>query len=229
MTFDEKLAQALSNTAKARAEQMLAAPKEHKFSLAYRLWESRTLKNLSRNRYDKRWTLRRAKRTIAAAMIAAVSLLLGITASAIATMGRFGFDPEPEYSRLLIENLSSDKTSIEEYYGLPEENGWKLIGCDILDDLTMLKYECGETKITFCQEIIHEGSMGNINTEKTDPEPVSLYEKNDGFILDFRENGCIIFWIYDGYLLSLDGNITKDEAINLAYSARVTTLPKKRR
>lgn len=224
MTFDEKLAQALSNTAKARAEQMLAVPKEHKFSLAYRLWESRTLKNLSRNRYDKRWTLRRAKRIIAAAMIAAASLLLGITASAIAIMGRFGFDPEPEYSSLLIENLTSDKTKIEEYYGLPEEDGWNLVRCDILSRSTMLSYECNETKIIFCQEIIHEGSMGNINTEKTDPEPLSLYEKNDGFILVFRDDWCSIYWIYDGYLLSLDGNITKDEAINLAYSTKIVNL-----
>lgn len=223
MTFDEKLAQALSNTAEARAEQMLSVPKEHKFSLAYRLWESRTLKNLSRNRYDKRWTLRRAKRIIATAMIAAASLLLTAFA-AVTFSGRFGFDRRLEYSRLLIENLSSDKTSIEEYYGLPEEDGWQVVSYHTDDEQVLISYECGEIKITFCQEIIHEGSMGNINTEKTDPEPVSLYEKNDGFILDFRENGCIIFWIYDGYLLSLDGNITKDEAINLAYSTKIVNL-----
>lgn len=224
MTFDEKLAQALSNTAKARAEQMLAAPKEHKFSLAYRLWESRTLKNLSRNRYDKRWTLRRAKRIIAAAMIAAASLLLGITASAIVIMGRFGFDPEPEYSRLLIENLTSDKTRIEEYYGLPEEDGWQIVDYYADDTEIMISYECNEKKVIFGQRIMKEGAVGNINTEKTDPEPVSLYEKNDGFILVFRENECIIYWIYDGYLLDLSGNITKDEAINLAYSTKIVNL-----
>lgn len=224
MTFDEKLAQALSNTAKARAEQMLAAPKEHKFSLAYRLWESRTLKNLSRNRYDKRWTLRRAKRIIAAAMIAAASLLLGITASAIAIMGRFGFDPEPEYSRLLIESSLSDKTRIEEYYGLPEEDGWQIVDYYADDTEIMISYECNEKKVIFGQRIMKEGAVGNINTEKTDPEPVSLYEKNDGFILVFRENECIIYWIYDGYLLDLSGNITKDEAINLAYSTKIVNL-----
>lgn len=224
MTFDEKLAQALSNTAKARAEQMLAVPKEHKFSLAYRLWESRTLKNLSRNRYDKRWTLRKAKRIIATAMIAAASLLLGITASAIAIMGRFGFDPEPEYSRLLIESSLSDKTRIEEYYGLPEEDGWQIVDYYADDTEIMISYECNEKKVIFGQRIMKEGAVGNINTEKTDPEPVSLYEKNDGFILVFRENECIIYWIYDGYLLDLSGNITKDEAINLAYSTKIVNL-----
>lgn len=224
MTFDEKLAQALSNTAKARAEQMLVVRKEHKFSLAYRLWESRTLKNLSRNRYDTRWTLRRAKRTVAAAMIAAASLLLGITASAIAIMGRFGFDPEPEYSRLLIESSPSDKTRIEEYYGLPEEDGWQIVDYYADDTEILISYECGEKKVIFNQRIMKEGAVGNINTEKTDPEPVSLYEKNDGFILVFRDDWCSIYWIYDGYLLDLSGNITKDEAMNLAYSTKIVNL-----
>lgn len=224
MTFDEKLKQALNNTAEARAEQMLTAPKKHKFSLAYRLWESRTLKNLSRNRYDKRWTLRRAKRIITAAMIAAASLLLGITASAIVIMGRFGFDPEPEYSRLLIESSPSDKTRIEEYYGLPEEDGWQIVDYYADDTEIMMSYECNEKKVIFGQRIMEEGAVGNINTEKTDPEPVSLYEKNDGFILVFRDDWCSIYWIYDGYLLDLSGNITKDEAINLAYSTKIVNL-----
>lgn len=223
MTFDEKLAQALSNTAKARAEQMLAAPKEHKFSLAYRLWEYRTLKNLSRNRYDKRWTLRRAKRIIAAAMIAAASLLLTAYV-AVTFTERFSFHRRPEYSQMFIENSDSDKASLEEYYGLPEEDGWRNVGYCANDVVVGINYERGETRVSSWQEIIHEGSMGNINTKKADPEPVSLYEKNDGFILSFRDGFCMIFWVYDGYLLELNGYITKDEAINLAYSTKIVNL-----
>ncbi|MCM1277100.1 MAG: hypothetical protein NC299_17360, partial [Lachnospiraceae bacterium] len=31
-----------------------------------------------------------------------------------------------EYSKMFIESLSSDKTKIEEYYGLPVEDGWEV-------------------------------------------------------------------------------------------------------
>ena len=146
MTFDEKLAQALGNTAKARAEQMLIIEKEHKFSLAYRLWEYRTLKNLRKNRFNKRWTLCKARRIVTAVIIAASSLL-GLTAyAAVAVIGRFNFDTKPEYSRLVIGNLSSDKTSLEEYYGLPEEDGWNLVNFSDIGTMTIINYECDEKK-----------------------------------------------------------------------------------
>lgn len=222
MTFDEKLKQALNNTAEARAEQMLSAPKEHKFSLAYRLWEYRTLKNLGRDRREKRRTLRRVKYIAAAVIVVAATLLLASNA-AVTVIGRFNLYHKPEYSRMHIKHSDSDKTILEERYGLPREDGWRISNYYVDDTDTFANYERGGIWINLCQEVIHEGSMGNVNTEKADPEPVSLYEKNDGFILDFGKNGCIIFWIYDGYLFSLTGDITKDEAIRLACSVKVTT------
>lgn len=220
MNIDEIIAEALEEKFEERVEQCCADTKKHRFSLAYRLWEYKTLRDLRKNRHNKRWTLRRARHVVVAAIIAA-SLLIGTTVYAAIIVGRYSFETKPDHSKLFIDNLSSDKTSFEEYYGLPEEDGWKLINYDILSDSTMLNYECGEKKVSFCQEIIHEGNMGNINTEKVDPEPVSLYEKNDGFVLVFRDDWCGIYWIYDGYLLSLDGNIAKDEAINLVYSTKI--------
>ena len=50
---------------------------------------------------------------------------------------------------------------------------------------------------------------------------LSLYEENDGFLLDFGNNETLIYWIYDGYLLRFMGNINKSEAINLAYSTKI--------
>ena len=216
MNIDEIIAAPLEEEFEERVEQYCADTKKHHFSFAYRLWEYKTLRDLRKNQHNnRRWTLRKARHVVATAIVVA-ALMIGTTVYAAFVIGRYYFDTKPDHSKLFIENLSSDKTSFEEYYGLPEENGWKLVNYDILSDSTMLNYECGEIKVTFCQNIIHEGNMGNINTEKADPEPVSLYEENDGFILAFREDWCGIFWIYDGYLLSLDGNIAKDEAINLA-------------
>ena len=220
MNIDEIIAKALEEEFEERVEQCCVDTKKHRFSLAYRLWEYKTIRYLRRNRHNNRWTLRKARHVVAAAIIAA-SLLTGTTVYAAVVIGRCSFEIKPDHSKLFIDNLSSDKTSFEEYYGLPEEDGWKLVNYDILSDSTMLKYECGEIKVTFCQNIIHEGNMGNINTEKADPEPVSLYEENDGFILVFREDWCAIYWIYDGYLFDLDGNITKDEVINLALSIKI--------
>lgn len=228
MTFDEKLAQALSNTAKARAEQMLIVEKEHKFSLAYRLWEYRTLKNLSRNRYDKHWSLRRARHIVTAVIIVASSLLLGITTyAAIAVIGRYSFDTKPDYSKLFIESIYSDKTGIEEYYGLSEENGWRLVNFEDIGEMTLLNYECNEKKVTFSQKVIKDYS-GNIhiNTENAFVEPISLYNENDGFFINYQGGDSGIYWIYDGYLLSVLGNIAKDEAINLATSTKNIDLEK---
>lgn len=224
MTFDEMLKQAFDETAEEHAKQMLTVEKKHRFSLAYRLWERKMLRDLRRNRYDRHWTLRKA-RYVVTMIIAVSSLLLGVTSyAAVAAIGRYSFDTKPDYSKLFIENHPSDKTTLEEYYGLPEEDGWVLVNYDILFNSTMLKYECGDKMVSFSQEIILESNMGNINTEKADIEPLSLYMENDGFILDFGDNGCLLYWTYDGYLLHISSNLNKNETINLAYSTKIVDL-----
>ena len=227
MTFEEKLAQAFAETRDERTERLMNVEKKHRFSFAYKLWELKMLRDIRKDRYDKRWTLRKA-RYIAAAMFAAFSLLIGGTAyAAIAMIGRYGFVDKVDYSKMLIENHPSDKTTIEDYYGLPEEDGWELIDYDVVTSWSTLIYQCGNTKVTFDQMIIHEGNMGHINTEKDDIEMLSLYSENDGFVLDFGNDGTSIYWIYDGYLLKIFGNIDKNKAINLAYSTKIVNFPKK--
>lgn len=225
MNIDEIIAAALEEEFEERVEQYCTDTKKHRFSLAYRLWEYKTLRDLRKDRHNNLWTLRKARHVVAAAIIAA-SLLIGTTVYAAVVIGRYSFETKPDHSKLFIENLSSDKTSFEEYYGLPEENGWKLVNYDILSDSTMLNYECGEIKVTFCQNIIHEGNMGNINTENTVVESISLYEENDGFFIRHQSGSCSLYWIYDGYLFDLGGNITKPEAINLALSTKIINLKK---
>lgn len=220
MNIDEIIAKALEEEFEERVEQYCADTKKHRFSLAYRLWEYKTLRDLRKDRHNNRWTLRKARHVVAGTIIAA-SLLIDTTVYAAVAMGRYYFDTKPDHSRLFIENLSSDKTSFEEYYGLPEEDGWEIIDRYIDDTEILVNYKNGEKKVTFGQRIITEGTIGNINTEKTDPEHVSLYEENDGFILVFHEDWCALYWIYDGYLFDLGGNITKIEAMNLAYSTKI--------
>lgn len=227
MTFDEIMKQALSETIDDRLEQMRTVTPKPKFSLSYRLWERKTLRDLRRNRHNEHWTLKRA-RYIVAAMTVLLSLLIGGTAyAAVVLIGRFGFEDRVDYSKMLIETHPSDKTTFEEYYGLPEEDGWELVDYNLSLPFTTVNYRRGEKEISFSQNIIDDGNMGQINTEYADVEIISLYTENDGFVLEIRGDWSGIFWIYDGYLLEITGNIDKNEAVNLAYSTKIVDLSKK--
>lgn len=224
MNIDEMIAKALEEEFEERVEHNSDDTKKHRFSLAYRLWERKMLRNPHRGSSNHR-TLKHTKMVIASGF-AALAILIGGVAFAAVNTGRYKFNDMREYSKMLIENHPSDKTDFEEFYGLSEDDGWLLVKNDRFYAFTWLNYECGDKKVNFSQRIIHEGNMENINTEKADIEMVSLYTENDGFILSFHEDWCIIYWIYDGYLLEADGNLNKKEMIDLAYSIKIINLPK---
>ena len=221
MSFDEMLSEALGETVDERIEKMLTVTPKPGFSLSYRLWEHKTLNNLRQNRSDNRWTLRKARR-IVITVFAATIIMLTLTAFAVVgmTVGRFSFNDQQEYSELFLSKISSDKTCIEEFYGLPEEDGWNIDYFDDLTDSTMIRYTRGEYIVAFCQEIIHE-NMGHVNTENAKVESMSIYEENDGFFIAFQDGSFGLWWIYDGYLLSMTGNLDKNEMVNLAYSTKI--------
>lgn len=226
MTFDEIMKQALGETIDDRLEQMRTITSKPKFPLSYRLWEHKTLRDLRRNRYNEHWTLKRA-RYIVVAMTAVFSLLIGATAyAAVVLIGRFGFEDKVDYSKMLIETHPSDKTVIEEYYGLPEEDGWELTESDIISSSSTLIYKCDGKEITFDQMLINNETILHISTDRAEVEPLSLYEENDGFVLDFGNDDTLLYWIYDGYLFEISGNINKIDAINLAYSTKIINVPK---
>lgn len=222
MNIDDMIAKALKEEFEERVEQCSADTKKHRFSLSYRLWERKMLRDLNRDRVNTHWTLKKA-RTVVASCITAAFVLVGGTVFAAVNIGRYSFDTKPEYSKLFIDNLSSDKTSIEEYYGLPEEDGWEIIDWYADEIGTSIIYESGDERVIFHQDII-DGNMGHINTEDTVVEPMSLYEENDGFFIAFKGGGCGLYWIYDGYFLRLLGNFTKNEAVDLAYSTKIINL-----
>lgn len=224
MIFDDMLRQAFDEAEKERAEHSRKVYKKHRFSLAFKLWEFKTLRNLKKNCYDSRWTLRKA-RCIVAALTVAASLLIGGTAYA-AIAGRFWFKDKVDYSKVLIDAHPSDKTVIEEYYGLPEEDGWELTDCEAGMFGTVLSYRRGDTRVSFDQRLIHEGTMTNISTDRAKVEMLSLYEENDGFVLDFGNDETLICWICNGYFFICGGNMDKNEAINLVYSTKIIDLPK---
>ncbi len=222
MTFNEILKQALSETVDERVEKMLNVKPKPRFSLSYRLWERKMLRDIRRNRRDIRWTLHKARRVVTALAVAA-AIVLSLTGCAVVSLaiGRFSFDDKTDYSKLFIENLSSDKTRIEEYYGLPEEDGWVQTYFDELTNYTIFKYTRGAETVIFSQNIIC-GNMGNVNTENAVVEPMSLYKENDGFFIAMNGGDCCaVYWIYDGYFFEIVGNLDRSELVNLAYSTKI--------
>lgn len=226
MTFNEKLKQALAENHDERMNRLAIAEKKHKFSLAYRIWERRMLKNPRSGRPAPVWSLRKIRRVVTISFFVAVVIFI-LTAGAVVgmTIGRFSFNNKHEYSELFMANLSSDKTRFEEYYGLPEEDGWIIVYQDTNDITIFTNYERGDKKITLEQTII-TGNMGTVNTENAVVEPMSLYEENDGFFIAFQHGDCGLYWIYNGYLLNLSGNLDKEELVNLAYSTKIIEFQK---
>lgn len=222
MNIDNMIAKALKEEFEERVEQYSRDTKKHRFSLSYRLWERKTLRDLNRNKVTACRTLKKT-RIAFASCVAAVFVLVGATVYAAVNMGRYFFDDKPDYSKLFIENLSSDKTSIEEYYGLPEEDGWKIVDTYANETQLLINYEHEDKNVIFCQRVII-GYIGNVNTENAVVEPISIHEDNDGFFIEHQSGTCSLYWIYEGYLFDIGGNITKSEAINLAYSTKVINL-----
>lgn len=221
MTFEEKLALAFAETIDAHTERLMNVKKKHRFSFSYRLWERKTLRNIEKNHIDNHWTLRKARYAVAAIAVV-ISLLIGGTVyAAYAVIGRYRFDDKADHSKLLIEAHPSDKASLEEYYGLPEGDGWELTDYEVNSAWLVLFYEQGDKKISFDQMIVEIGNMEYLNTEKADIEMLSIYSENDGFIMEYEDNVISLHWLYDGYYFEIAGNIDKKEAIDLARSTKI--------
>lgn len=222
MTFDEIMKQALGETIDERLEQMLAVTPKPKFSLSYRIWERKTLKNLSKNRYDSSWTLRKTRHVVTVVIIAMIAVFM-LTACSVGIMmfGRFSLKPINDYLELYIAGMSSDKTRLEEYYGLSDEDGWEIEYIHKHKDQTSISvaYERDCKNVTIHQQLITD-PMGYGNPE-TEYEPTTVYDKNDGFFISFDDGDIGLYWVQYGYFFSMYGNLDKDELLNLAHSIKI--------
>lgn len=221
MTFDENLMRALSEDHEERMIRRAAEEKDHKFSLSYRLWERKFLKDLRQGRCESSWTLKKARKYVTAAVITCSVFVLTGCMVIGTTIGRYSFNDKKTYSELFLEKHPSDKTQIEEYYGLPEEDGWEIDEFYADDNGLNIRYICGDKIALFSQEVILK-NMGHINTENAIIEPISLYEDNDGFFIALKSgNDSVLYWVYNGYLFNTSGNLDKNELLNLAYSTKI--------
>ena len=225
MTFEEKMAQAFKETSDERTDRLMKTEKKHKFSLAYKIWEIKTLRDLRRGRCDNRWTLQKARKT-AMAMVTVFSILIcGFTAyAASGLLGRYGFVKKFDYTKVLIETHPSDKASFEEYYGLPEEE-WELKNYSFGSSSVWLFYRQDEKIVNMSQNLIEYDDF-QVIPETSNVEMLSICSENDAFIFEYRKNEYILYWIYDGYLFHIYGTIDKNAMINLAHSIKIIDLEK---
>ncbi|MDE7229503.1 MAG: hypothetical protein K2N56_03400 [Oscillospiraceae bacterium] len=227
MKFEEKLAQAFKETCDERAERLMKVEKKHRFSLSYKLWERKMLRDLRRNRVDKRWTLRRARYAVTA-MFAAFALLIGGTAYGAAKSRGFRFEETSQKTNLFLESYSTDKTTFEEIYWLPEEDGWIFTSCQVFGsyhDSLRLHFKRGDMLVVVWQNLITEGVVGHIFGEHSDVEMLSIYSENDGFVtVGKNDEKTTLGLAHNGYFLELvsDG-MSKDELTELAYSVTTVT------
>ena len=225
MKFEEKLAQAFKETCDERAERLMKIEKKHRFSLSYKLWEWKMLRDLRRNRVDKRWTLRRARYAVTA-MFAAFALLIGGTTYGAAKSRVFRFEEGKKQTNLFLERYSTDKTSFEEIYWLPPEDGWTFANIQTTIARTAIRFHFrrGDTLVIFWQNLIEDYRLGHIYNEYPDIEPVSVNSENDGFVTDYRGDGTTLGWVYDGYYFEMVcKNMSGDELIELAHTITTVT------
>ena len=217
MTFDEKLALALRETGGARYEQYSVGRKHH-FSLAYRLWRGRTIRSYGAEAaYSGRLTLRQMRHALLAIMLAGMALL-GAAAYAVGSAIWYQLSHREDHSRMSVFCTSSDKEIIEEYYGLPEEDGWKIDYCYANDTLAITVYKRGEEKVFLSQIVVNKRTW-NINTEEVPAERISIFTEDDGLFLKYDDEYTLI-WFNDGCIFEMVGKFTKNEAVDMAKSMK---------
>lgn len=223
MKFEDMAAEEMMNTLDERLSHYSANLSKHHFSLAYRIRRYQTIKAASQgSKVSHRFTVKRVRYVLLSIILAAF-LLTGFTV--LFTIGRFTFFDYSDHSAIFLSRSPDDKAKIDNIYGLPEEDGWKLTDSFSDETWSTRDYIRGKTKIAFMQSINNFGTMGNISTDRAKIEMLSLYSKNDGFMLDFGNDDSLIYWIYDGYLFSISGNVDKNEAIKLAHSTKIIDSP----
>ncbi len=216
MKLDDLIADGIQNTLDERLSKYAADLKKHHFSAAYKIRRCQTIRALSDTRIvPGGFSVRRIKYALLA-VILAVFLLTGF--SIWYSVGRFTFNAHSDHSVTYLSRTPDDKTKIEGLYGLPAETGFSLTERQSDDADVISIYQSGEQKVTLWQSVI--GDAYNFNTEYGAPEEITINGCSGVFIPE--NNGeCGVAWTMDGYLFTLNGNVSRELLIDLAKAANL--------
>lgn len=206
---------------------------EHKFSLKHRLAMKRIFKLYEKNTRaihsaavskPKRFRLTR-KAVLTAIVIVFLAALAGCTAAYFVSQS-FRGDVHKEFTRIFPIDTENCPTTIEEKYYLPKlPEGFEVLETDSTphDVYTSYKYfSTGET-ITLRQFVKTDFSPIHFNTEKCDFQEVDI-NGHCALLLDYSSIGekfSSVVWDNGDYVIELCGNLSKNEVIDLAKTAKV--------
>lgn len=206
---------------------------EHKFSLKHRLAMERIFKLYEKNKRaihsaavskPKRFRLTR-KAVLTAIVIVLLAALAGCTAAYFISQS-FRGDVHREYTRIFPIDTANCPTTIEEKYYLPKlPEGFEVLETDSTPYDVYTSYvnsSTGET-ITLRQLVKTDFSPIHFNTEKYDFQEVDI-NGHCALLLDYSSIGEIfsgVVWDNGDYVIELCGNLSKNEVIDLAKTAKV--------
>lgn len=198
----------------------------HHFSARHR----RRMKRILDMPYSAPQTSRRIhlnRRTVLV-LIAAVFLAAILTGAAIVFFsGGFAWRKHSDNTQLFAYDMDSAPSVIEDIYcptWLPE--GYvevdRVEESKIVEIVYQYKGDTDNT-ITFCQ-YVKSKFVQHFSTEKYPLESVSVGEHKGLFVDASKESYVFgqLIWDNGGYIMSIDGNITKNDAIKMSNSTEIS-------
>lgn len=196
----------------------------HHFSLRHR----RNMKRLFASRYSVPTTEIKPKlccRTVAI-IVAAIFLALVAVSGAAYFIGSFIMKEQNDNTQLMAASISEAPETIKQTYtldGLPD--GYREIDSYSDDFESVIIYQFEDdfnSTITFTQ-LVKNVYDGRFNTEGYDFESIQVNDY-DGLLIDWSTAEYIcseIIWDNGKYIFTLVGNLSKEDTVKLAESAKI--------
>lgn len=152
-------------------------------------------------------------------LIAVISILLavflGVTAMAVAN--RFGiFGVFSDHTEIITNDRSDVPTQIEDIYCVPDPPvGYSLYEYSATPVGVSWTYLDNENNLFSLNQQLKDGYHAYANTEGYSLVFTNVGEY-EGYYIDFGEDGALLDWDNDDYILCLDGNFTVNDLTEIA-------------
>ncbi len=196
----------------------------HHFSLIHR----RKMKHILSQPYSMPETDKKIKlnRHMVCILIAAIFLALVTVTGAACVISHFIMIMYPDNTQLFAANTAGAPETIEQEYCIPElPEGYKEITRISTFESIWVIYQYGDdayNNVTFSQNVKTSYDQ-HFNTEGYSFEKVDI-NGYDGLFIDWSDDDyicCEAVWDNGDYILTVEGNLTKSELIDLAKTVKL--------
>lgn len=205
MEFDDLIKLGILETLDEKCAQYPQDEKKHRFSLAYKIKRSDTIRS---QKETARFSVRKIKYVLLAAILATLALT-GF--SGTKSFGVFSLDIFEKNSRVVV-NTEGYKPFIKEVYGLPDK--YETIFSDIGSSVVSTAYDVRGKEVYLIQSPLTSHSTVDLEGSRIEGVSVNGYE---GFCVSSRHTGdCCLILAVEGYEIKICGKTDKDTAVELA-------------